>query len=41
MSMAQNKMPTPIELKVFNNNCKLCDQHTIENLVHEIVLDNS
>ncbi len=40
MSTGQNKMPTPIELKVFNNNCKLCDQHTIEDLVHGIVLDN-
>jgi hypothetical protein len=24
--LEKQNMPTPIELKVFNNNCKLCDQ---------------
>lgn len=40
-AFGKTKLTTPIEVKVFNNNCKLCDQHTIEDLVHEIVLDNS
>jgi hypothetical protein len=32
MSIAQNKMPTPIELKAFNNNCKLCDNTQLKTL---------